>query len=179
MNKPLRTFVEYIVPDKKIPAGAAIVHEVSDRDIKKLDIPPKATEFYFFDSPSTSPDPYDAQNDQHNCSPFYLVAVRVISADEARRLRRKPRAPRGKDANKPIALGMTKAQLREAFWQTGLKIHSHFAVLRSGKLRGIRDNNIVVNERGEQLYPEPPGRTAEQDITLITLPALRRRPKNG
>jgi len=74
---------------------------------------------------------------------------------------------------------MTQSQLREAFWQTDLKLHSHFAVMRSGKLRGIRANNIVVNERGEQLYPKPPAQATEQDITLLTLPAVRRRPKNG
>lgn len=175
----MRTFVEYIVPNKKIPAGSAIVHEVQDRDIKKLDIPPNASEFYFFDSPTDSADPYDAQNDQHNCSAFYLVGVRVVSAAEAKRLRRRPRPARGKNAHKPAALGLTQSQLREAFWQTDLKLHSHFAVMRSGKLRGIRDNNIVVNERAEQLYPKPPAQATEQDITLLTLPALRRRPKNG
>ncbi|MBW7912003.1 MAG: hypothetical protein H3C49_12135, partial [Alphaproteobacteria bacterium] len=46
-------------------------------------------------------------------------------------------------------------------------------------LRGIRENNIVVNDRGEQLFPKPPATTTEKDITLLSLPALRRRPKNG
>lgn len=175
----MRTFVEFIVPHKKIPAGSAIVHEVQDRDVKKLNIPPNAVEFYFFDSPSKSADPYDAQDDQHNCSAFYKIGVRVVDAAEAKRLRRKPRAARGKNANKVVAIGLTQSQLREAFWQTDLKLHSHFVVTRSGKLHGIRENNIVVNDRGEQLFPKPPATTTEKDITLLSLPALRRRPKNG
>ena len=173
--KPLRTFVEFIIPHKKIPAGSAIVHEVKDRDIAKLDIPPNAAEFYFFDSPTDSADPYDAQNDQFNCSAFYIVAARVVTRDEADKLRKKPRPPRGKDAHKIVALGKTSAELQESFWQVSLKMYSHFAVTRTGGITPIRADNIVINEKGEQLYPKPPATKTERDIALLKMPAVKRR----
>lgn len=176
MTRPrLRTFVEYSVPHKKIPAGSQIVHEVKDRDIRKLDIPPNAVEFYFFDSPSDSKDPYDAQNDQQNCSAFYIVAARVITAEEAKKLRKKPRPPHGKDARKNVALGKTSAELHESFWQVSLQQHSHFAVTRQGKIKPVRKDNIVINERCEELYPHPPVTKTERDITLLNPPTIKRR----
>ncbi len=175
MAEKLRTFVEYIVTSKSIPAGAAIVHEVEDRDIKKLKFPPNAYEFYFFDSPSISKDPYDAQNDQRNCSAFYLIAARVISAEEARRLRKKPRAPRGKNANKPVAFGKTRAQLQESFWQVSLNQHRKFIVSRQGRILPVRHDNIVVNDRGEQLHPEPFSPALKDDIPVMKMPNIRPR----
>ena len=175
MAERLRTFVEYIVTSKSIPAGAAIVHEVEDRDIKKLKFPPNAYEFYFFDSPSVSKDPYDAQNDQRNTSAFYLIAARVISSDEARRLRKKPRAPRGKNANKPVAMGMTKTQIQDGFWQASLKQHQKFIVTRQGRILPVRHDNIVVNERAEQLHPEPFSPALKDDIPVIKMPNIRPR----
>lgn len=186
----MRSFVEYIVPSKKIPAGSAIVHEVQDRDLGKLDIPPNAYELYFFDSPTQSADPYDAQNDQRNCSAFYLIASRVITSEEAARQRRKDRAAaavkkaatkRHSAGKKPAAkctaarkriLGMTEKQLSEKFWQVSLMNHDHFAVSRQGHLMPVRKDNIVINDKGEQLFPIP---VPPQDISLITLPPLRKR----
>lgn len=175
MAERLRTFVEYIVTSKSIPAGAAIVHEVEDRDIKKLKFPPNAYEFYFFDSPTTSRDPYDAQNDQRNASKFYLIAARVISSEEARRLRKKPRAPRGKNAKKPVAFGKTKAELSESFWQVSLNQHQKFIVTRQGRILPVRLDNIVVNERGEQLHPEPFSPALKDDIPVMKMPNIRPR----
>ena len=173
--KPMRSFVEYSVPHEKMPAGSAIVHEVQDRDIRKLDIPPNAHRFYFFDSPTDSKDPYDAQNDQQNCSAFYIVAARVITAEEAAKLRKKPRPPRGKNAGKIVALGKTSAELGEAFWQVSLKTHSHFAVTRQGKIIPVGTEEIVINERFEELYPRPARTQAAKDVALIKLPEIRRR----
>ncbi|MDY0008703.1 MAG: hypothetical protein RBS08_03270 [Bdellovibrionales bacterium] len=189
----MRSFVEYIVTSKGTPAGAAIVHEVQDRDLGKLSIPPNAYELYFFDSPTQSANPYDAQNDQHNCSAFYLIASRVITSEEAGRQRRKNRAALGAKkaaakkhhtGKKPAAkcpsarkriLGMTQNQLSEKFWQVSLMNHDHFAVTRQGHLMPVRKDNIVINDRGEQLFPLPAPIPAPQDIALISLPPLRKR----
>src|SRR5690606_19371975 len=70
----MRTYVEYSLPSKTVPAGACIVERVSDRDVSKLDFPKDATGFYFFDSKILAEDPYDAQNDQRNCSEHYIIA---------------------------------------------------------------------------------------------------------
>lgn len=152
----MHTYVEYIIPSKRIPAGEAIVHRVDDRDITKLDIPPNAHEFYFFDSPIDSSDPHDAQNEQHNCSAFYLIADKLITSDTARDLRKKP-AAKNKSAAKPQKkiLGMTQSELRESFWEISLKNHTHFIVTRQGALKPVRKDNIVINDKCEQLYPVP------------------------
>lgn len=151
------------------------MHEVQDRDLRKLNIPPNAHRFYFFDSPTNSKDPYDAQDDQQNLSAFYIVAARVITSEEAAKLRKKPRPPRGKDAGKIVALGKTSAELGEAFWQVSLKTHSHFAVTRQGKIIPVGKDEIVINERFEELYPKPVRTQAANDVVLIRLPEIRRR----
>lgn len=175
MNERLRTFVEYIVTSKGMPAGAAIVHEVEDRDIKKLHFPPNAYEFYFFDSPTTSKDPYDAQNDQRNTSPFYLIAARIIPAEEARKLRKKPRPPRGKNANKPVAMGKTRAEIQDAFWQVSLQQHRQFIVTPQGRILPVRHDNIVVNEKAEQLYPLPFTPALDKDMNVLKMPRIKTR----
>lgn len=171
MAKPLRSFVEYALSGK----NKVVVHEVSDRDVKKLTFPPDAYQFYFFDSATTSQNPYDAQNDQTHCSAFYTIATRIISRDEARKLRKIPRSPRGKDAHKPVALGMTPAQIREAFWEASLKLHDTFAVTPQGNIKAVRKDDIVVNEKGDQLYPVPFSPALTEDTAVIKMPRPRPR----
>jgi hypothetical protein len=156
----MRTYVEYNLPHKDIPAGTCIVERVFDRDIAKLDFPKEARGFYFFDSNILAEDPYDAQSDQRNCSPFYIIAEKVITAEEAEKIRPlKKFPPRPKlAARKPgesLFKDMSKEELSQIFWDISLKKHRYFAVMEDGGLKPVPEDHIVVNRAKEQLYPKP------------------------
>jgi len=177
----MRTYVEYIIPSKSIPSGSAVVERVFDRDISKLEFPKDAFEFYFFDSPIISEDPYDAQNDQKNCSDFYLIAEKIITSAEARKLRPVKPAKKPKDGipvSPPKPGQMTPEFIREAVWETKLKQHKYFAVTKNGGLLAVREDNIVVNAQKEQLYPMPvkPFSAALQEDMQISKPVQLKRP---
>lgn len=157
----MRTYIEYSLPSKTVPAGTCIVERVSDRDVTKLDFPKDATGFYFFDSKILAEDPYDAQNDQRNCSEHYIIAEKVVTAEEARALKPPQKFPPRKPLAQTVKKGesmlkhMREGELQNIFWETSLEQHRYFALTAAGSLRPIRDNNIVVNAQKEQLYPVP------------------------
>jgi hypothetical protein len=177
----MRTYVEFIVPSKTMPAGSAVVERVMDRDISKLDFPKDAFEFYFFDSPIISEDPYDAQNNQKNCSEFYLIAEKIITSAEARKIRTPKAAKKPKDGipvSAPKPGQLAPEFIREAVWETKLKQHKYFAVTKSGGIMAVRDDHIVVNAQKEQLYPMPvkPFSAALQEDMQISKPVQLKRP---
>lgn len=177
----MRTYVEYIVPSKSMPAGSAVVERVMDRNISKLDFPKDAFEFYFFDSPILSEDPYDAQNAQKNCSAFYLIAEKIITSAEARKLRPPKETKKPKDGipvSAPKPGQLAPEFIREAVWEAKLKQHKYFAVTQSGGIMAVRDDSIVVNAKKEQLYPMPvkPFSAALQEDMQVSKPVQLKRP---
>ena len=156
----MRTYVEYNLPHKDIPAGTCIVERVYDRDISKLDFPKDARMFYFFDSKILAEDPYDAQEDARNCSAFYIIADKVITAEEAEHLRPlKKFPPRPKaTARKPgesFFKSIPEEEMSQMFWEASLRNYRYFAVMENGGLKGVPKDHIVVNRAKEQLYPRP------------------------
>ena len=156
----MRTYVEYNLPHKDIPAGTCIVERVNDRDISKLEFPKDARWFFFFDSKILAEDPYDAQDDQRNCSAFYIIADKLITADEAEKIQPlKKFPPREKSAKrKPgesIFKNIPKEEMSQMFWEACLKRHRYFAVMENGGLKPVGADDIVVNRTKEQLYPKP------------------------
>lgn len=156
----MRTYVEYGLQHKDIPAGTCIVERVSDRDIAKLEFPKDAHGFYFFDSKILAEDPYDAQNDQRNCSAFYIIAEKIITAEDAEKIRPlKKFPPRPKPAKRKagesILKDISEEELSQMFWKVSLKQYRYFAVMENGALKGVPDDHIVVNRAKEQLYPRP------------------------
>lgn len=154
----MRTYVEYSLPHKDIPAGTCIVERVNDRDIAKLEFPKDARGFYFFDSKILAEDPYDAQNDQRNCSAFYIIADKVITAEEAEKIRppvKRKKRPEGVPAPKLRPSQMPPKMIQDMFWDVSLKRHRYFAVMENGGLKPIPEDHIVVNRAKEQLYPKP------------------------
>lgn len=155
----MRTYVEYSIPSKTSPGGTCIVERVSGRDVTKLDFPKGATGFYFFDSKILSEDPYDTQNDQRNCSAHYIIAEKVVTAAEARALKPPkkfpPRRPLAQTVKKgeSILKHMREGELQNIFWETSLEKYKYFALGPTGHLKGIGEDNIVVNGQKEQLYP--------------------------
>lgn len=184
----MRTYVEYSLPHKDIPAGTCIVERVNDRDIAKLDFPKDARGFFFFDSKILAEDPYDAQNDQRDCSAFYIIADKVITAEDAEQLRPlKKFPPRKKPATrKPgesILKDIPKEEMSQMFWEASLKRHRYFAVMENGGLKPVPDDHIVVNRAKEQLYPKPeaPFTPALEQRLHITKPLRlsKQPPKNS
>ncbi|TAL27978.1 MAG: hypothetical protein EPN97_15615 [Alphaproteobacteria bacterium] len=134
----MKTYVEFIRPSKKIPAGEATTAEVESRDVLKLDIPPRCDIFYFYDSPIANPD--DAANDQRNCSKFYIVAKKLVTRDEAKKL---------------IAPRMAKSEMARVIWDVKLENNRLFALTRNNNLEVVTRDNIVVDANGQQLWPKP------------------------
>lgn len=155
----MRTYVEYSLPSKTVPAGTCIVERVADRDISKLDFPKDALGFFFFDSKILAEDPYDAQNDQRNCSAPYIIAEKLITSEEARKLDPPKKFPPRKPLAHTVKKGesifkyLRKGELENMFWESSLKKSRYFAVTATGHMRPVQEGNIVVNRQKEQLYP--------------------------
>jgi hypothetical protein len=133
----MKTYVEFIRPSKKIPAGEASTAAVEDRDVLRLDIPPKCDIFYFYDSPINDPD--RAAEDQQNCSKFYIVAVKLLTREEAKKL---------------IAPRIRKGGMSRIIWDAKLENNRLFALTRNNNIEVVSRNNIVVDARGRQLWPK-------------------------
>jgi hypothetical protein len=133
----MRTYVEFIRPSKKIPAGEATTVCVDHRDPAKLDIPARCDIFYFYDSPIEDIDM--AANEQHNCSKFYIVARRLVTRDEAKKL---------------IAPKLKKDTMSRIIWDARLENNRLFAVTRNNNLETVGRDNIVVDADGRQLWPK-------------------------
>jgi hypothetical protein len=133
----MKTFVEFIRPSKKIPAGIATTKEVESRDPAVLDIPARCDIFYFYDSPIADPD--KAANEQHDCSKFYIVALRLVTRDEAKKL---------------IAPRMQESDMARIIWDAKLEKNRLFAVTRNDNLEVVGPDNIVVDADGKQLWPK-------------------------
>jgi hypothetical protein len=134
----MKTFVEFIRPSKKIPAGEAETAAVESRDVTKLDIPPRCDIFYFYDSPID--DPGRAAEDQRNCSKFYIVARKLLTRDEAKQLI----APR-------LA---KKDRMARVIWDVKLEKNRLFALTRNDNIEVVGRDNIVVNADGQQMWPK-------------------------
>ena len=135
----MKTFVEFIRPSKKIPAGEATTVEVQNRDVTALKIPPRCDIFYFYDSPAD--DIAFAPNDQRNCSKFYIVARKLVNRDEAKEL---------------VAPGLAKkGALSQLIWDVKLEKNKLFAVTRNNNIEVVGADNIVVDADGNQLWPKP------------------------
>ncbi|MEZ0259377.1 MAG: hypothetical protein ACAH80_00105 [Alphaproteobacteria bacterium] len=133
----MKTYVEFIQPDKKIPAGRATVVEVEHRDPAKLSIPAKTDILYFYDSPRDVKD--DPGGDQHNCSKFYIVATKLLTREEA----------------KELIAGRPLNAMSQIVWDVKLEKNSLFALTRNRNIEVVGKNNIVVDAKGQQLWPKP------------------------
>ena len=138
----MKTYVEFIRPSKKVPAGLASTEEVESRDVAKLKIPPRCDIFYFYDSPIGNTD--FAATEQYNCSKFYIVARKLLTRDEAKEL---------------VAPGLAKkGTLSRIVWDVKLEKNRLFALTRNGNIEAVTGNNIVVDAEGKQLWPKPRAR---------------------
>lgn len=169
MSKKMKTYVEFIRPDRNIPAGVATVAEVGDRDIRKLDIPPRCDIFYFYDSPVESGDIYDTQNEQYNVSRFHIVAERLLTRDEAKEM---------------IAPHLEKSAMARLVWDARLEQNELFALTRNYNIEPVRKDSIVIDAQKNRLYPKPAPQPLPDFNMAVARPVrapkpARFRPKNG
>lgn len=136
----MKTYVEFIQPDKKIPAGRATNIEVSHRDPTKLDIPAKCDIFYFYDSPIGNA--YFSSTEQYETSKFYIVATQLLTRDEAKEL---------------IAghAHIQQNKIAQVIWDQKLEKNSLFALTRNKNIEVVGKDNIVVDAKGNQMWPKP------------------------
>lgn len=134
----MRSYVEFIRPERGNPQGISTTVEVKDRDIAKLPIPPSADFFYFYDSPDALT-PEQSKTDQRNISRFYIVAEKMITRDEAKEL---------------LTPTLNAAARRRMNWDTRLEQHELFALTRSGNIEPVRKDSIVIDGARKQLYPK-------------------------
>jgi hypothetical protein len=134
----MKTYVEFIQPDKKIPAGRATHIVVDHRDPLKLDIPAKTDIFYFYDSPIGNA--YFSSTEQYNTSKFYIVATRLLTRDEAKVL---------------IAGRPAKSPMTQIVWDVKLEKNHLFALTRNNNIEVVGKDNIVVDAKGQQMWPKP------------------------
>jgi hypothetical protein len=134
----MKTYVEFIQPDKKIPAGRATNVEVGHRDPLKLDIPAKCDIFYFYDSPIGNA--YFSSTEQYNASKFYIVATKLLTRDEAKEL---------------IAGRAMKNPMSQIVWDVKLEKNSLFALTRNNNIEVVGKDNVVVDAKGQQMWPKP------------------------
>jgi len=128
----LKTFVEYIRPSRKSPEGISSTAEVTDRDIHKLDIPRNADFFYFYESDETGV--------QAACSPLHIVAVQMLTREEAKEL---------------LAPNLTEEARRRISWDPRLEQNALFALTRNNNIEVVTPRHIVIDSRKNQLYPPP------------------------
>ncbi len=153
---PLRHYVEYSLPSRRIPAGEARVAEVQDRDIMKLDIPKRANSFSFYDAPAHITDLYETLNEQFNYSKRYLVAKKMLTHAEAIALDPKENHLAGKSTALEPGRRLTDAAIAAAVWDVKYDPKNTFALLRNGAIAQLRDTDTVINARKQQLWPPLP-----------------------
>lgn len=152
MTLGMKTYVEYIRPDRNIPAGVSAVAEVKDRDIQKLDIPRNCDIFYFYDSPADTGDIRDTQNAQYNVSRFHIVAERLLTREEAKKM---------------IAPHLSKDAMAQIVWDARLEQHEVFALTRNRNIEPVRKDTIVIDAQKNRLYPKPaPDVTPKEDFDM-------------
>ncbi len=134
----MKTYVEFIRPSKKTPAGIATNAEASSRDPRKLDIPASCDIFYFYDSPIGNA--YFSSTEQYNRSKMYIVARRLLTRDEAKQL---------------IAPRLKKDQAARIVWDAKLENNRLFALTRNNNIEVVTRDNIVVDADGQRLWPRP------------------------
>lgn len=133
----MKTYVEFIQPDKKIPAGRATNIEVDHRDPAKLDIPAKTDIFYFYDSPIGNA--YFSSTEQYNASKFYIVATKLLTRDEV----------------KELIAGRNYTAMQQVIWDVKIEKNSLFALTRNRNIEVVGKDNIVVDAKGQQMWPKP------------------------
>ncbi len=136
----MKTYVEFIEPDRNDPAGRSTVVEVKDRDISKLSIPARCDIFYFFDSPAHNTTTAAAQDEQYNISRFHIVADRLLTRDEAKRM---------------VTAALPAAQRSQIQWDAKLAQHDVFALTRGFNIEPVRKDSVVIDADKKQLYPKP------------------------
>lgn len=169
-HPPMRSYVEFIRVERGNPQGVSTTVEVKDRDVAKLPIPPSADFFYFYDSPDALT-PEQSKNDQRDISRFYIVAEKMVTREEAKRM---------------IAPALNAAAKKQLVWDTKLEQNEFFALTRSGNIEPVRKDSIVIDAKRNQLYPRtdlPPEKPKQKirmelegDITAP--PRARFRPRN-
>jgi len=132
MANNMRSYVKFIKAQKGNPSGIGTAVEVKDRDIAKLNIPRDADYFYFYEA---SINPKDGHMNQ---SPVYIVAQKMLTRDEAKRLLVPDPAKHG--------------QIR---WDERLEQNDAFALTRGGDIEPVGPFNIVIDAKKNQLYPKP------------------------
>jgi hypothetical protein len=140
MQPPMKTYVEFIEPDRNNPAGRSTVVEVTDRDISQLSIPARCDIFYFFDSPTHNTTPAAAQDEQYNISRFHIVADKLLTREEAKKM---------------VGASLTPAQRAQMQWDIKLQQNDIFALTRSYNIEPVRKDSIVIDGAKKQLYPKP------------------------
>ncbi|MDE1153099.1 MAG: hypothetical protein PW788_11235 [Micavibrio sp.] len=153
--KGFRTYVEFNLASKRYPRGEVRVAAVDSRDLDKLDLPKRAAQFFFYDTPDTITDLYETQNDQQNASTFYLVAQRMLTRDEAVLLDPKEKHLEGASDTLEHGRRLTDYQIAEAVWESKYDEDGVFALMRSGRVARVYDNNTVIDAKKRQLYPAP------------------------
>ncbi|MDI1228033.1 MAG: hypothetical protein PSY14_10145 [bacterium] len=136
----MKTYAEFIEPDRNNPAGRSTVVEVKDRDISKLSIPARCDIFYFFDSPAHNTTTAAAQDEQYNISRFHIVADKLMTREEAKKM---------------VTASLNTAQRTHMQWDIKLQQNDIFALTRSYNIEPVRKDSIVIDGNKKQLYPKP------------------------
>lgn len=147
----MKTYVEFIQPDKKIPAGRATNVEVDHRDPKKLDIPATCDIFYFYDSPIGNA--YFSSTEQYNASKLYIVAKKLLTRDEAKEL---------------VSGHFDKNAMHQVVWDAKLENNSLFALTRNNNIEVVGKDNIVVDAKGQQIWPLQPEKKYALEFNTAT-----------
>ena len=120
--------------------GRSTVVEVKDRDIAKLSIPARCDIFYFFDSPAHNTTTAAAQDEQYNISRFHIVADRLLTREEAKKM---------------VSATLNTQQRAKMQWDIKLQQNDIFALTRSYNIEPVRKDSIVIDGSKKQLYPKP------------------------
>lgn len=164
-------------------AERIVIHRVHSRDIKMLNMPPHAKDFYFFEAPQGMEDPL---SHEINPSPVYLIAKEVWTAPQARAYLDNNEQYKRKCADTTLteSRNITKGQLYKAVWDAKIKSTPLHAFGEDGSLRPIYKDWIVIDKFKRVLHdpsrvvesPAPTGLTGEQRAQGRKM-SIRRGPK--
>lgn len=175
----MTTYVAFTLPRTgRLPSGLAVA-EVESRDIQNLDIPEKASSFYFFDAPDAPEARRDPLGHESNPSPVYLVAKDIWPKERLKEHFAKSKSFRRKAQDKTPAGKLTKGEIFRAVWEVKAESACHHAVGRNGEIMQIRKGMVVIDENKRVLVPGgTPRKKKAPQCAEKKPPAVRRPARN-
>ena len=140
----MKTYAAFTVEDPRDPRTWSLrMKEVATRDIILLDMPKDTFSFYFFDAPEGST---DIMEDEHNRSPAYIIAEKVVPSKDAHALAMRRKKFHDKYDRDKFFAAVWDVKLKESKWQ---------AVTAKNRFVSVDPDDIVIDASLKEIFCAP------------------------